>query len=92
MSATTRRSVTAAPQAGPSGVSHRERPPKQTGNNLNVILLASDIFRVDNLAAFGGQWVDCPILTGLCWPRPSGLHIRESSEFQELRYEANNLN
>lgn len=52
----------AAPQAGPSGGSHWERPPKQTGNNLNVILLVSDTFRADNLAAYGSQWVDCPNL------------------------------
>jgi arylsulfatase A-like enzyme len=29
---------------------------------LNVILLVSDTFRADNLAAYGSQWVDCPNL------------------------------
>ena len=52
----------APPQAGPSGGSHWERPPKQTGNNLNVILLVSDTFRADNLAVYGSQWIDCPNL------------------------------
>ncbi len=52
----------AAPQAGTTGGSHWERPPQQQGNNLNVILLVSDTFRADNLAAYGSQWVDCPNL------------------------------
>jgi arylsulfatase A-like enzyme len=52
-----------APQAGTAaGGSHWERPPKQSGNNLNVILLVSDTFRADNLAAYGSQWIDCPNL------------------------------
>ena len=52
----------AAPQAVSGAGSHWERPPKQQGNNLNVILLVSDTFRADNLAAYGSQWVDCPNL------------------------------
>lgn len=52
----------AAPQPGASEGSHWERPAKQSGNNLNVILLVSDTFRADNLAAYGSQWVDCPNL------------------------------
>lgn len=52
----------AAPQSTAGGGSHWERPAKQTGNNLNVILLVSDTFRADNLAAYGSQWVDCPHL------------------------------
>ncbi|MGA2132093.1 MAG: sulfatase [Bryobacteraceae bacterium] len=52
----------AAPQPGPDAGSHWERPPKQSGNNLNVILLVSDTFRADNLAAYGSQWVECPNL------------------------------
>ena len=52
----------AAPQAASSAGSHWERPPKQQGNNLNVILLVSDTFRADNLAAYGSQWVECPNL------------------------------
>ena len=51
----------AAPEPTAGG-SHWERPAKQTGNNLNVILLVSDTFRADNLAAYGSQWVDCPNL------------------------------
>lgn len=42
--------------------SHWERPPQQQGNNLNLIVLVSDTFRADNLAAYGSQWVDCPNL------------------------------
>jgi len=42
--------------------SHWERPAKQTGNNLNVIVLVSDTFRADNLAVYGSQWVECPNL------------------------------
>jgi len=53
----------AAPPPAESGCgSHWERPPRQTGNNLNVIVLISDTFRADNLAAYGSQWVDCPNL------------------------------
>ncbi len=39
-----------------------ERPPRQTGNNLNLILLVADTFRRDNLACYGSQWVECPNL------------------------------
>ncbi len=39
-----------------------ERPPKQTGNNLNLILLVSDTFRADNLECHGSKWVECPNL------------------------------
>jgi arylsulfatase A-like enzyme len=42
--------------------SHWEAPPKQTGNNLNLIVLVSDSFRADNLAAYGSQWIDTPNL------------------------------
>src|SRR3979490_2866925 len=42
-----------------------ERPPKQRGNNLNVILPVSDTFRADNLAAYGSQWVETPNLNRL---------------------------
>src|SRR5271169_5853571 len=31
-------------------------PGKQTGNNFNLIVLVSDTFRADNLAAYGSQW------------------------------------
>jgi arylsulfatase A-like enzyme len=55
----------AAPQASAGGGSHWERPPKRQGNNLNVILLVSDTFRADNLAAYGSQWVECPNLNRL---------------------------
>jgi len=53
---------TAAPAPAPGSGSHWERPPKQSGNNRNVILLVSDTFRADNLAAYGSHWVDCPNL------------------------------
>ena len=39
-----------------------ERPPKQKGNNLNLILLVTDTFRADNLAGYGSQWIECPNL------------------------------
>ncbi len=39
-----------------------ERPPKQRGNNLNLIVLVSDTFRRDNLACYGSRWVECPHL------------------------------
>jgi arylsulfatase A-like enzyme len=42
--------------------SHWERPPQQRGNNLNLIVLVSDTFRADNLAAYGSEWVQAPYL------------------------------
>ncbi len=41
-----------------------EKPPDQRdkGNRLNCILLDVDTFRADNLACYGGTWVDCPNL------------------------------
>lgn len=35
-----------------------ERPPKQTGNKLNLIVIVSDTFRHDNLACYGRKWLD----------------------------------
>ncbi|HUX09762.1 MAG TPA: sulfatase [Terriglobia bacterium] len=35
-----------------------ERPPKQHGNNLNLIVIVSDTFRRDNLAAYGQKWLE----------------------------------
>ena len=55
--------ASAAPN--PDTGSHWERPPNQQGNNLNVILLVSDTFRADNLAAYGGQWIETPNLNRL---------------------------
>jgi arylsulfatase A-like enzyme len=49
-------------QSGPGSGSRWERPPKQDGNNLNVILLVSDTFRADNLAVYGSEWVETPNL------------------------------
>jgi hypothetical protein len=40
-------------------------PGKQTGNNFNLIVLVSDTFRADNLAAYGSQWVETPYLNQL---------------------------
>jgi arylsulfatase A-like enzyme len=51
----------AVPPSGEGG-SHWDRPPKQQGNNLNVVVLVSDTFRADNLAAYGSQWVETPNL------------------------------
>jgi arylsulfatase A-like enzyme len=42
--------------------SHWERPPKQEGNNLNLIVLVSDTFRADNLKAYGSEWIETPNL------------------------------
>ncbi len=41
---------------------HWEAPPSQKGNDLNLIVLVSDSFRADNLAAYGSNWVDTPNL------------------------------
>jgi arylsulfatase A-like enzyme len=57
-------------EASPSGAgqppsesgSHWQRPPKQQGNNLNVIVMVSDTFRADNLEAYGSEWVQTPNL------------------------------
>jgi arylsulfatase A-like enzyme len=35
-----------------------ERPPKQHGNNLNLIVIVSDTFRHDNLACYGKKWLE----------------------------------
>src|SRR5579862_946938 len=56
------KSASANPVPKEDGGSHWERPAPQTGNNLNLILLVSDTFRADNLAAYGSQWVETPNL------------------------------
>jgi arylsulfatase A-like enzyme len=35
-----------------------QRPPKQTGNNLNLIVIVTDTFRADNLACYGPKWLE----------------------------------
>jgi arylsulfatase A-like enzyme len=35
-----------------------QRPPKQTGNGLNLIVIMVDTFRADNLAPYGPKWLD----------------------------------
>jgi arylsulfatase A-like enzyme len=35
-----------------------ERPAKQQGNNLNLIVIVSDTFRRDNLACYGQKWLE----------------------------------
>jgi arylsulfatase A-like enzyme len=52
----------ASPRPKDEGGSHWERPAPQKGNNLNLILLVSDTFRADNLAAYGSKWVEAPNL------------------------------
>lgn len=37
-------------------------PAKQTGNNLNLIVLVSDTFRADNLETYDSNWVETPYL------------------------------
>src|SRR6201992_656884 len=51
-----------APQGAQKAQGHWEAPPKQKGNDLNVIVLVSDTFRADNLEAYGSQWVETPYL------------------------------
>ncbi len=51
----------AAAQTGAGG-SRGEQPHRQQGNNRNVILLVSDTFRADNLAAYGSEWIETPNL------------------------------
>ena len=35
-----------------------ERPPKQHGNDLNLIFIVSDTFRRDNLGCYGPKWLE----------------------------------
>jgi arylsulfatase A-like enzyme len=35
-----------------------EPPPRQQGNNLNLIVVVSDTFRHDNLACYGPKWLE----------------------------------
>jgi arylsulfatase A-like enzyme len=35
-----------------------EAPPRQQGNNLNLIVIVSDTFRYDNLACYGPKWLE----------------------------------
>jgi arylsulfatase A-like enzyme len=35
-----------------------ERPPKQHGNDLNLIVIVSDTFRHDNLGCYGPKWIE----------------------------------
>jgi arylsulfatase A-like enzyme len=44
------------------GQGHWEKPPQQSGNQLNLIVLVSDSFRADNLETYGSQWVETPYL------------------------------
>lgn len=56
--------TTPAPQPAqePKPQAHWQAPPNQTGNGLNLIVLVSDSFRADNLAAYGSHWVETPNL------------------------------
>ena len=56
----------------PLGGSDWQKPPKQTGNGLNLIVIVADTFRADNLACYGPQMAGAP---GNAEPRtvlPSG--------------------
>jgi arylsulfatase A-like enzyme len=49
--------------AQPAAAAHEcgsiwERPPKQQGNNLNLIVIVSDTFRHDNLECYGPKWLE----------------------------------
>lgn len=50
----TRRQDVAAVDSG----SVWQRPPKQQGNNLNLIVIVSDTFRRDNLGCYGKRWLE----------------------------------
>jgi arylsulfatase A-like enzyme len=56
-----------APAGAPDilGSAQWERPAKQKGNNLNLLLFVSDTFRADNLAVYGSEFVDAPNLNKL---------------------------
>jgi arylsulfatase A-like enzyme len=43
---------------GSTGGSKWERPPKQSGNGLNLIVIVTDTFRYDNLAGYGAKWLE----------------------------------
>jgi arylsulfatase A-like enzyme len=51
-------SVTQATRPADACGSVWERPPKQKGNNLNLIVIVSDTFRRDNLACYGNKWIE----------------------------------
>jgi arylsulfatase A-like enzyme len=42
----------------PAGGSVWQRPPQQTGNGLNLIVIVTDTFRADNLACYGPKWLE----------------------------------
>ena len=42
----------------PTGGADWHRPPKQTGNDLNLIMIAVDTFRADNLECYGPKWLE----------------------------------
>ena len=50
------------PGTGTGAGSHWERPAAEKGNGLNLIILTSDTFRADNLAAYGSRWIETPNL------------------------------
>jgi len=35
-----------------------QKPPQQTGNGLNLIVIVADTFRADNLACYGPKWLE----------------------------------
>ena len=51
-----------ASSAAQKAQGHWEAPPKQKGNDVNLIVLVSDTFRADNLEAYGSEWVQTPYL------------------------------
>ena len=52
-------SAAGAEGADPSSCgSEWQKPPKQTGNGLNLIVIVADTFRADNLACYGPKWLD----------------------------------
>jgi arylsulfatase A-like enzyme len=50
------------PSAAQKAQGKWKAPPKQKGNDLNLIVLVSDTFRADNLEAYGSEWVQTPYL------------------------------
>ena len=44
-----------------------EPPPRQQGNNMNLIVIVSDTFRRDNLACYGPKWLEKLETPNLDW-------------------------
>lgn len=51
--------ATAVPSSGTKErLGEWQRPPQQTSNGLNLIVIVADTFRADNLACYGPRWLE----------------------------------